>query len=546
MTHQSKLKTETLATGIAMLLALTVAQRLIGFGRGILFCRWLDADQLGQWDLAYGFLMLAAPLAVLGLPGSLGRYVEYYRQRGQLKGFMIRIAAGTTLLAAMAIAAIVQLRERMSEWFFNSTDETSLVGMLGCVLATWIAHTMFVALFNALRMTRVVSALQFCHSLAFALIGCGWLIAFHASAQSVVWSFAAASVLSSLLGVGWLVISWQRLPDDAPNHDDNSLPARAPSIWQQVLPFALWVWISNALANAFGLADRWMLIHFSGLTETESLAQVGQYHSARLVSLLFLGIAEMLAGMVTPHLACDWEAGRREEVSRRLNFILKLFALSLYIVSVGLLLLAPLLFGVALAGKYAAGMALLPWTLTYCIWGSLAVVATNYLWCAERACWASLSLAIGLATNVALNVWLLPRFGLHGAVWATSAANLAMLAAMYASAWTCGMRFSRGTLLAALAPLAIAGGPTSASIALFALLVLACRRDWLFTTHEKTELKEALSHLIARLQASSAYWRLSPSGSTSQIKRNRSLSATDVPMEAISNRLPGAATISGE
>lgn len=540
MTRKRRLKTETLATGIAMLLALTVAQRLIGFGRGILFCRWLDADQLGQWDLAYGFLMLAAPLAILGLPGSLGRYVEYYRQRGQLKSFLLRIAVGTTLLAATSIAAIVQQRERMSEWFFNSTDETALVGMLGFVLATWIAHTMLVALFNALRMTRVVAALQFCHSLAFAVIGCGLLITLDASAKSVVWSFAAASISSTLLGIGWLAMSWRRLPDDTPNevagaepgqrddriaskHDGQAMPRYAPSIWQQVLPFAFWVWISNALANAFGLADRWMLIHFSGLAEAESLAQVGQYHSARLVSLLFLGIAEMLAGMVTPHLACDWEAGRRDEVSRRLNFILKLFALSLYMVSVALLLMAPLLFGVALAGKYAAGMALLPWTLTYCIWGSLAVVATNYLWCAERARWASLSLAIGLATNVALNVWLLPRFGLQGAVWATSAANLTMLAAMYGSAWGCGMRFSPGTLIAALAPLAVAGGPTSASIALVALAFIACRGNWLFTTEEKAELKKVLLHSIARLQSSIA-WR---SGPAWQVKRNQSLTAAN-------------------
>ena len=57
-----------------------MAQRVIGFVRAILFCRWLDPDQLGLWDMAWGFLMLAAPLAVLSLPGTFGA-VEHFRQR---------------------------------------------------------------------------------------------------------------------------------------------------------------------------------------------------------------------------------------------------------------------------------------------------------------------------------------------------------------------------------------------------------------------------------------------------------------------------------
>lgn len=526
MSNRRTLQTDTLAHGIALLLALTVAQRLIGFARGILFCRWLAADQLGEWDLAYGFLMLAAPLAVLGLPGSLGRYVEYYRQLGELKRFLRRTGWATLALATLAVAIVVWRRQWFSELLFNTRDRAAFVGLLAVVLATWIVHTVLVALFNALRMTRVVSVLQLCHSLAFAVIGCGLLIGFDASATSIVWSFAASGVLSSFVGIAWLGKSWRCLPDDVdaiplcrertscrsaevpmdnpsavPGTPQSAFPAEANrphnnrAMWGQVLPFALWVWISNALANTFGLADRWMLIHFSGLSEPDALAQVGQYHSARVVSLLFLGLAEMLAGLATPHLAHDWEAGRRDEVSRRLNLILKLFALTLYVASVGLLFASPLLFGVALAGKYAAGMALLPCTLAYCAWGSLAVVATNYLWCAERARLASLSLLVGLAINVGLNAWLLPRFGLFGAVWATSAANFAMLGMMYASAWSCGMRFHRGTCLAALAPLAIASGQWTALSGLLALAIAALRGTWLFTDDEKWELLKVIRRL---------------------------------------------------
>ena len=82
------LATDTLVDSVLILLALTVVQRLVGFVRAVLFCRWLDAEQLGLWDMTFSFLVLAAPLAVLAIPGSFGRYLEHYRQRGQLRMFL--------------------------------------------------------------------------------------------------------------------------------------------------------------------------------------------------------------------------------------------------------------------------------------------------------------------------------------------------------------------------------------------------------------------------------------------------------------------------
>ena len=68
-------RTDTLAQSVVLMLALIVAQRLIGFVRTVLFCRWLDPVELGEWDMALAFFSLAAPLAVLGVSGSFGRYV---------------------------------------------------------------------------------------------------------------------------------------------------------------------------------------------------------------------------------------------------------------------------------------------------------------------------------------------------------------------------------------------------------------------------------------------------------------------------------------
>ncbi len=149
-------RTDTLAAGVVLLLGLTIAQRLVGFVRSVLFCRWLDPDQLGLWDLCFGFLMLAAPLALLGLPGSFGRYVEFYRQRGQLKAFLLRVGGCSAALAVGASAVVALGNRWFSHLIFGGDHGRELVVLLACGLVLWIAHTVLIALFNALRMTRNV------------------------------------------------------------------------------------------------------------------------------------------------------------------------------------------------------------------------------------------------------------------------------------------------------------------------------------------------------------------------------------------------------
>ncbi|MGC3972476.1 MAG: hypothetical protein QM775_35565 [Pirellulales bacterium] len=97
------------------------------------------------------------------------------------------------------------------------------------------------------------------------------------------------------------------------------------------------------MSNSFDLADRYMIVHFGGLDPRAALDLVGQYHSARVMPVLFLGLADMLSTWITPHLIGDWEAGRREAVGARLKFILKLFLLAFLGISIGMLICAALL-----------------------------------------------------------------------------------------------------------------------------------------------------------------------------------------------------------
>jgi polysaccharide transporter, PST family len=473
---------ETLAAGVAILLVLTFVQRLVGFARAVLFCRWLEPEQLGLWDLGFGFLMLAGPLAVLALPGTFGRYAEYFRHRGLLRPFLLRTASACVLLGAAAVAVLALLPDRFSVLIFGDAQWHTLVLALAACLAVVVAYNYCLSLFTALRCVRWAAAMDFVNGVSFAVLGSILVLAWRRDALAVVWAYTGSSllcVLGALLGLG---ILWRRTPVADP------LPAG--DLWRKIAPLAAWVLLINLLTNLFGFADRYMIVHFAPGSSADTLALAGQYHSSRVVPMLFVTLASMLSTVLLPHLSHYWEIGRRVRVGRRLNLFLKLLVFGLLGASAVVLAAAPWLFNVAFRGKFAAGLAVLPWTLTYCIWFGAGSVVQQYLWCAEKVGRAVLALAVGLAINVGLNLLLLPVLGLLGAALAATAANAVALLLILGFARLLGLPRDRGLLaLLAAAPI-LCLGPMFAAAALLAFAWAALRTNWLFTPYEKQLLVE--------------------------------------------------------
>ena len=488
------LSPDSLAASVAVLLIVTVVQRTVGFGRGILFCRWLTPEELGQWEMAYSFLLLAAPVVVLGLPGSFGRYLERFRQRGQLRTFLRRASIWTAALTAVAIFTIVALAPTFSHIVFGQPDQLTLVWMIAASLVAVILHHFLEALFAALRKFRIVSAMHFCQSVTFAAVSLGLMWCWRSAAESIIVGYGVACVISA---VGTLLLTHRSLaeeavPDDAVSH---------AQFWPPLLRFAIWVWVTNLLCHLFGIVDRYMLVHWSGMDAATALAQVGHYHASRLIPLLFLSVADLLAGAVMPYMSHDWEAGERGRISDRLNLVLKMSSLGMFAGGVAVLWAAPLLFRVAFQGRYDDGLAILPWTLTYCLWYSLLIIAQNYIWCAERGRIGTVPLALGLGVNVVLNLFLIPAWGLFGAVVATTFSTGLALAAIYWINRRAGMNLQPGMILLTIAAAALCGGVASATIGLVAIAVSLAFSRTLLTQSERELIADLVRTNLANLTA---------------------------------------------
>ncbi len=479
------LRSDTLADSVTIMFALTAVQRLVGFGRSLLFCFWLDPQELGQWDIAFGFLMLAAPIAVLSLPGTFGRYVEYYRHRGQLRTFLGRITAASVALAILS-ASVVWLRgDWFSELIFGKPNRTDLIGILALTLLAVIAFNFVAELFTALRLQRVASTLEFMNSALFAIFGVGLICFWHRSAASVVLAYGAACLVSTSIALVHVWRKWTTIPITVQ-------PIKYGEFWGKLIPFIASVWIINWLGNLFGMVDRYMILHYSGLSATESMSLIGQYHTSRVIPQLLIAVASLLAGILLPYLSHEWEMGNRSSVSERLNLVIKLSGVSLFSAAVLIQALAPWLYQAAFADKFDEGLAVIPWILLSSVWFGMISIAKVYLWCDEKVRLVSLSFLLGLLVMVLMDLRLLPSLGLFGAVLGTCLANFAALSAIYGFSCWRGMRLHVGTLLVTFLPLSLTLGTGLTVAVLSSAAILSVVSELLFSQKEKAQVISVL------------------------------------------------------
>jgi O-antigen/teichoic acid export membrane protein len=482
---------DSIAAGVIFALVVTVGQRFIGFGRGILFCRLMTDQQLGQWSMAWSYLMLLAPLAVLGLPGCFGKFTEHFRTRGQLKTFVARISLISVVTTLLMSGTIIVIPEQFSWLLFRDPSQIVLVRCLGLALIAITASNFLSTLLESLRQVRVVTIMRFITGTMFAVVGAGLLLVWQDGASAATIGFAISCCIGMLPAI-WVL--WRYRIGMFEGQDVLTHGA----MWKRIAPFAIWLWVSNLLNNLLEVSDRYMLIHWSKLSPDLAQGTVGQYHSGRVVPLLLVSIAAMLAGVLLPYLSQSWESGDRTKVTRQLNWTLKLIAISFTFGGVLILWFSPLLFDWILQGRYNAGLAILPLTLVYCIWGSLMMLGQDYLWVAEKGKWAALATGAGLIINVGINMILIPVIGLNGAVIATAIGNATILVLIFAMNHRFGCKTDVGIWLCTLLPLTLVLPKHFAAIAIFAIVLIGCFTNRLLNAEEKIAVQQTVRDKLGR------------------------------------------------
>ncbi len=469
---KASLTADSLALGIAIMLAMTIVQRGIGFFRGIWFCRLLDDHVVGQWAMAFGFISMVTPIMLLGMPGSLSRYAEHYRMRGHLSDLVRRLLRVTIGCGAAFFALLLIVPQWFGWLIFLEPQNTSLVHCVGIAVLAIVAFYFVQELVSSLRQIRVVSLMQFIQSVGFTVIGVSWLMT-GGGLNGLVLSFALSTTLAIIPGAYVLAVGWSGIEKSGQAFDSSSM-------WRRLLPYAAALWAMNLLANVFELSDRYMILHFCPGGEVAGQAAVGQYHSGRIIPVLLMSLATMIGGVLMPYMSADWEAGRRQMVRNLLRRMLLAVATSFTVGAAIALLIAPWLFSTFLEDRYAEGLALMPMAFVFSIWAALVTIGETYLFVRERGKLVAAAIATGLVVNLALNAWLLPIWGLYGAVVATLCSHGVVMLGIWCSLACSEYGLDSTTFYISFLPATLLAGPWVA-IACVAISLLANphARAWL-------------------------------------------------------------------
>lgn len=483
---------DNIASGVSTLLVVNVVQRGIGFVRNLALCYFLTDQQLGLWGLASSFFFLAAPLAVLGLPGTFGRFVETYRARGQLRPFLSTLLSlsffGFLVLATILVVWPASMGTVIFGEPLHALDMLGVAIALGCI----ILFNSATELLAGLRLPNTVSTMHAVNSFAFTITSLAAVAWIHDWRMLVI-SFAVSALLgvAPALPVLARLGLWESQLSDVFSWKD---------LMRRIGPYAVSIWVINLVLNLFDVVDRYSLLHFAAQAGQSELgqSQVGQLHSGKLIPTLLANLAVMLGGMVLPYLAAEWEAGKTSRVVALFRTSIKLGAMFFFGLTIGALLTAPFLFDWLLRGRYADGMEILPAALLICCWLSLANFFNNYFWCAEKGRMLGILASAALVTNIVLNLLLVPRWGLHGAMTA-NVMSMGLLLALYGvSLSRLGVSFGWGTWLIVVAPVSLLAGPIPAAFVWGALIVLASRTDWLLSDEEKTSIDASLMPVLKK------------------------------------------------
>ncbi|MCU0711407.1 MAG: oligosaccharide flippase family protein [Pirellula sp.] len=472
-----------------MLIA-NVLQRGIGFGRNVGFCSFLSEEQLGLWALASSFFVLGAPLAVLGLPGTFGRFVETYRVRGQLPSFLIRIFLVSLIGTGVMSIALLVMHQALGHLILGVDTTLQTMALIVATLGAVILFNVSTELANGLRQSKIASMMHSSSSLIFTLISIVVLLVWP-DWRSIVLAFG----LSSLLAL-WPL--WRLKPVIAESRSNEVAKLKPSEMWRRILPFAASVWTMNLLINLFEVVDRYTLLYLSATPE-QGAALVGQFHSAKILPVLLTSLTSLVSAMLLPYLAKDWEAGETKQVRTSLEFSVKTAIFAFFVISIGAMVFAPWLFQYVLKNKYQEGLDAMPLALIYCCFSASSVLLQNYFWCAEKGRVVGLITALGLVANLLLNLWWVPYFGLNGAMAATAISGLAILLLTLISLRLVQIRFSWSFYLITALPLLLLMGPIAAMAGAAVVVILTSRTSAIFDAAEKRILDHSLLPVLTKI-----------------------------------------------
>lgn len=400
-----------------------VIDRLLALLLLPLLTRAIGAADYGAWTQALAASSLLMPLVLFAFPTTIVRDYAPTARAAARPAAMRRL--GRVALALFGVAALVLwgARDAASQLAWGGPGHAALVPALLLMLAGDAGVEYANAWLRAAgRIGWISAGLVLRSVLRYAVV---WMLVADGTRPLAGWlpHYGAVQVAlaAGLLGVAALQMRVAAAAAPA-------AAAPGPALTSQ-LAFSAPLVVLALFTTLNASLDRFLLVRLLGLDS------VAVYAAAVSLAAVPAMVVSVLGFTLFPVLSRAWHAGRRDEARRLTRRALRGF------------MVAALPMSVAIA---AAGPVLLPWLATEVyqapravfIGQGVAVLAAGlyqillYALLLEGRSGRVLALAVAAAAlNGALNLILIPRWGLGGAAAAAALSNLMMVAWAWPPAW---------------------------------------------------------------------------------------------------------------
>ncbi len=386
--------------GVVGYLPMNIVQGVVGLGSIVVFTRLLNPADYGVYALAFSAMSLAHTLLFTWMEAAMARFYAPEAERGRLADHFTTLyrcwlaaAAGFVVLAGITMAL----------WPAGGPLKFAVGAGLAAILARSLAK-LSQERRRAAGDVKGAALLDMGQTLAGFAIGVGLIVAGLKGAAPVAGLGAAAAV--ALIFV---------LPTELKRGAGGHFSADKARLY---LGYGLPVALSLILSLALATTDRFLLAYY--LDDTA----VGVYHAGYSLANRTLDVMFIWLGAAGgPALIVALERGGGEALVKaareQAGFMIALALPA----SLGLALTARPLADVMVGPALRGGAALVtPWIAASALFAGLTTYYTHQAFTLGRRTKLLLAaMTLPAVANIVLNLVLIPRFGLAGALWATTA-----------------------------------------------------------------------------------------------------------------------------
>ncbi|HZZ90461.1 MAG TPA: polysaccharide biosynthesis C-terminal domain-containing protein, partial [Caulobacteraceae bacterium] len=386
--------------GVLGYLPMNIVQGIVGLLTIVVFTRLLTPEEFGVYAVAFSAMTLGHTLIFTWMEASMARFLAPEAEAARLPAHFATVyrcwLGAVTLYLAINAAALL---------FWPGS------GPLKLAVAAGVAATLPRSLLKLNQERRRAAGDVRGAALADIVQN---LVGFGAGAGLIFAGLQGAAPIAGLGVSATLVIAFLLPSELRRSRGGRFEAARARTYLTYGLPVAL----SLIFALALATTDRFMLAAYLGTKEVGEY-QAGYSLASRTLDVMFI----WLGAAGGPALIVALERGGSRALKRAANELAGLMLALAVPASLGLALVARPLAEVMVGPALLDGAArVTPWVAASALFAGLTTYYTHQAFTLGRRTGLLLAaMSIPAAANLALNLVLIPRWGLQGALWATTA-----------------------------------------------------------------------------------------------------------------------------